>query len=159
MQKQRKIEQWHDSAPAGQPPPPTSLSLSGLLLSPHIITAALALLLLMLLIHTLQFTPPLQFCWVWLISPLPYKRKVIPPSPEWWWTEGRGLKAEESIWLVNFNAEADVSLCTCEISAQEMCHGMILQGSICSLYCRVEGGLWPWPMCDTCGLQGGWKGI
>lgn len=63
-------------------------------------SAALALLLLML-----------QFCWVGLISPLPHRKKVIPPSHEWWWTEGRRWRGG-SIWLVNFNAEADVSLCT-----------------------------------------------
>lgn len=37
--------------------------------------------------------------------------------------EGRG---EESIWLVNFNAEADVSLCSWKISGLEMCHAMII---------------------------------
>lgn len=72
--------------------------------------------------HVPAHPPPhlLQFCWVGLILPLPYSRKVIRPSPLWWWTEGRGVGAEGrgegSIWLVNFNAEADVSLCTWEIS-------------------------------------------
>lgn len=41
---------------------------------------------------------------------------------------------EKSIWLVKFNA-ADVSQCTCGISGLEMCHAMIIQGNICSLYC------------------------
>lgn len=47
-------------------------------------------------------------------SPLPRRRKVIPPSPEWWWMEQRRRKAGGgSICLVNFNAQADVSLSLC----------------------------------------------
>lgn len=71
------------------PPPP-----------PHIITAVLALMLLMLLlIRTTQpspssaHPPPLQFCWVGPISPLPHGTKVIPPSSEWWWTVRSGVES------------------------------------------------------------------
>lgn len=55
--------------------------------------------------------------------------------------EGLESRAEESIWLVSFNVEADVALCSWKISGLEMCHTMIIQGNICSLYC--QGGCSP----------------
>lgn len=40
-------------------------------------------------------------------------------------------RGEESVWLVSFNAEADVCPRTCEIIGLEMCHDMIIRGSVC----------------------------
>ncbi len=125
-------------------PPPLSVSLGpGLLFSPHIITAALALLLLMLsLIRTTQPTPHPHLC---SSAELGWSRSYFTGgrsslhllSGDGRRGGGGGQRTgEESIWLVNFNVEADVSLCTCEISGQEMCHAMIKWGNICSLYCQ-----------------------
>lgn len=99
--------------------------------------------------------PPLQFCWAGLMS-LPYRRKVMHPSPKWWrrkgWRRGAG---EGSIWLVNFNVKADVSLCTCEISGLEniLCYDHM---SDCLSYLLSRGHH---SYRSTCGLMCWRKGI
>lgn len=130
------------------PCPPVSLGPGHL--PPHIITALL--LLMLLLIRTPQLTPTTALLLSWSDLAFTLQEEghssiscvVMDKRGEG--QEGRG---EESIWLVNFNAEADVSLCSWKISGLEMCHAMIIQGNICSLYCRgaaaqvyVTYGMW-----------------
>lgn len=100
--------------------------------------------------------PPLQFCWAGLMSSLPYRRKVMHPSPKWWRRKRWGCRAGEgSIWLVNFNATADVSLCTCETSGLEniLCYDHM---SDCLSYLLSRGH---YSYMSTCGLMCWWKGI
>lgn len=132
-QKQCKIEQQHDSAPAGQlsflSPPLLALSSSFLclFLSPHLslwdqdyfspltlsqwLWHSLPSKLLLILTPQPTLTPPVLLSWTNLDFTLweeghPSISCVVMDREEEE-EEGRG---EESIWLVNFNAKADVSM-------------------------------------------------
>lgn len=126
---------FHFSLSSLPSPPCPPVSLGPGHLSPHIITALL--LLMLLLIRTPQLTPTTALLLSWSDLAFTLQEEghssiscvVMDKRGEG--LEGRG---EESIWLVNFNA--DVSLCSWKISGLEMCHAMIIQGNICSLYCR-----------------------
>ena len=132
-----------------------------LFLPPHIITAALAgSLLMLLLIYTssrLVTSPPQTSTSAVLLSWSDLAFYLTPGRSSVHSLSGDGRRrggsggqrtGEGSIWLVNFNAGADVPLCVLVRSVGwKKHHAMIIWGNICSLH-RLEAAalilhIWP----------------